>query len=244
MRGTLKVNWLNHSCSWMQNQTPILRTIVILGKGTYWRFLVSIVYEVWVGRQETLPAQLYLGFCTEISLGKRPLVMGKSVLDQREVELDYSVIQASSSIVLLYKRGNWALSECQRFHQEWNFFHLNSDVFYRVSLLKSPGYVKYRVLQNMFTITAGTNRPEVYNLASGRLAVFCEKIYHIFICFHMTIYILLNERCDISKTTCDLTGLSSGFLPILLSKIDITYSKIIHWFLMVRPNLTIRECLT
>lgn len=81
------------------------------------------------------------------------------------------------------------------------FLYLNSDLFYRASLLKSPGYVKYGVLQNMFTITAGTNRPEVYNLASGRLAVFCEKIYHIFICLHMTTYILLNVRCDISKTT-------------------------------------------
>lgn len=175
MRGTLKVNWLNHSCSWMQNQTPILSTIVILGKGTYWRFLVSIVYEVWVGRQEDLPAQLYLGFCTEISLGERPLLMGESVLDQREVELDYSVIQASSSLVLLYKRGNRALSECERFHQEWNFFHLNSELFYIVSLWKAPGYVKYRVLQNMFTITAGTNRPEVNNLASGHLAVFLKR---------------------------------------------------------------------
>ena len=34
-------------------------------------------YEVGVGRQEDLPAQLYLGFCTEISLGERPPLMGE-----------------------------------------------------------------------------------------------------------------------------------------------------------------------
>ena len=174
MRGTLKVNWLNHSCSWMQNQTPILCTIVILGKGTYWRFLVSIVYEVWVGRQEDLPAQLYLGFCTEISLGERPPLMGEECAGPKGSGAGL-FCQPGQLIVSASLQEREQSTECRRFHQEWNFFHLNSELFYIISLWKSPGYVKYRVLQNMFTITAGTNRPEVYNLASGHLAVFLKR---------------------------------------------------------------------
>lgn len=70
-----------------------------------------------MGRQEDLPAQLYLGFCTEISLGERSPLMGEECARPKGSGAGL-FFHPGQLIVSASLQEREQSTECQRFHQE------------------------------------------------------------------------------------------------------------------------------